>query len=151
MVLIDSRFEFDLSDIDFQNFHRDNTFWVALQAARMSNFNNTKLLQQFLQQLPPAIRLVQTFCWLLLPFKVKPSVQPQNKDLASKKAVKPDTEISSLISQLVNSRCPCIAVTDHTVRLIILFLTLQVLQQRAVKSPCGLITPRNENATTWWQ
>ena len=107
----------------------------------------------FCLQLPPAIRLVQTSadCYILLPFKVKPSVQPQNKDLASKKAVKPDTEISSLISQLVNSRCPCIAVTDHTVRLIILFLTLQVLQQRAVKSPCGLITPRNENATTWWQ
>ena len=106
----------------------------------------------FCLQLPPAIRRVQTSadCY----FRSKSSLVscPQKQGFSfEKKAVKPDTEISSLISQLVNSRCPCIAVTDHTVRLIILFLTLQVLQQRAVKSPCGLITPRNENATTWWQ
>ena len=101
-------------------------------------------------QLPPAIRLVQTSadCY----FRSKSSLVccPKKQGFSfEKKAVKPDTEISSLISQLVIRRCPCIAVTDHTVRLIILFLTLQVLQQRAVKSPCGLITPRNENATTW--
>ena len=52
MVLIDSMFEFDLGDIDFQSFHRDNSFWVALQAARISNFNNTKLLQRFLLAAP---------------------------------------------------------------------------------------------------
>ena len=51
-VLIDSMFEFDLGDIDFQSFHRDNSFWVALQAARISNFNNTKLLQRFLLAAP---------------------------------------------------------------------------------------------------